>query len=259
MQTEALPEARPALARPQAVEILGVRVHALDAAGLLGRAVGWAAGREPKQILYVNAHCLNLACADPEYRAVLNRADLVYTDGISVVWAGRLLDGARMQKITGADWIEALCARAQECGLRLYILAGRPGIARRAAERLQDRWPALQIAGASDGYFEGLDEAAALADIRRARPHILFVGLGSPRQEKWLAAHRHELEVPVCWAVGALFDYVAGMEPRAPRWMSALALEWLWRLQIDPLGKWRRYLIGNPLFVLRLLRQKLMR
>lgn len=224
---------------------------------LLNLAAAWAGEEIRRTILYVNAHCLNLACEDEDYREALNSADLVYPDGIGVVWGGRWLAELQMHKITGADWIDAFCRITRDRGQRIYILAGRPGIAGTAATRLQSRWPGLHIVGEADGYFVEKNEAEVLAEIGRCKPHFLLAGMGSPRQEKWLSAHRAELPVPVCWAVGALFDFVSGLEPRAPLWMNRLPLEWLWRLYMDPRGKWRRYLIGNPLFLLRLLRQRL--
>lgn len=234
-----------------------MRIQALGVEKLLDLAVAWAGGEIQRTILYVNAHILNLACVDEEYRCVLNAADLVYPDGIGAVWGGRWLAKVRMQKVTGADWIDPFCSRVREQQQRLYILAGRPGIALAAADRLERRWPGLQIVGLADGYFLEKPEAEVLGEIQRCRPHYLLAGMGSPLQEKWLRAHRAEIPAPVCWAVGALFDFVAGAEPRAPAWMNQVPLEWLWRLYIDPKGKWKRYLIGNPLFLLRLLRQRI--
>lgn len=208
----------------------------------------------PRLITYVNAHCLNTASTTPAYHALLKQADLVYPDGISVVWVSRLLGAERMQKSTGADWIALFCALAAAHGWRVYILAGRPGIARAARDTLQARQPALQIVGAYDGFFTEKSEPEILADIAACQPHVVFVGMGTPRQEIWLERHRSAIHAPICWSVGALFDYVAGVEPRVPPWMNRLALEWLWRLGVDPVGKWKRYIFGNPLFVYRVLR-----
>lgn len=239
------------------VVVLGVRVHVLNVEELLSIACDWGNASTRKTILYVNAHCLNLAYNDPAYQETLNAADLVYPDGIGVVWGGSWLAGAKMQKITGADWIEDFCCMARDHSRKIYILAGWPGIARSAAENLMRLYPGLSIVGTADGYFLEKKESEVLEEIQRCAPHFLLAGMGSPRQELWLAEHRAELPVQVCWAVGALFDFVAGVEPRAPRWMKHLPLEWLWRFWMDPRGKWKRYLIGNPLFLLRLFRQKL--
>jgi N-acetylglucosaminyldiphosphoundecaprenol N-acetyl-beta-D-mannosaminyltransferase len=243
----------------ETVEILGVRIHCMNTARIMEFLRTWAGTTEQRTIMYVNAHCLNVAHEDAAYRTVLNDADLVYPDGVSVAWAGRWVGGCQMQKATGADWIEPFCRLAVEQGWRIYILAGRPGVAAAARGKLTGRYPRLQVVGTSDGYFVERSEPEVLQDIAAVKPDVVFVGLGTPRQEKWLAAHREELPVAIYWAVGALFDYVAGVERRAPAWMRALALEWAWRLLIDPVGKWHRYLLGNPLFVLRVLQQWLRR
>ena len=238
------------------VDILGVRITCVDIKTMLELVQEWAEQQCYHTISYVNAHCLNIASEDPMYQAILNKADLVYADGISVVWAGRLLGGCRMQKATGADWIDEFCDLAQANNWRIYIIAGKAGMAKMACHNLTKRHPRLNIVGACDGYFMEKSQFRVLRDIEKTAPHILFVGLGTPRQEKWIARHRDRIPVPICWAVGALFDYIAGVEPRAPAWMRALALEWLWRLLLDPSGKWRRYILGNPLFIYRVLRQK---
>jgi len=239
------------------VEVLGVRVHCVRVADLLQTVLEWSGHRLPRTILYVNAHCLNVAWGDREYHTLLNQADLVYPDGISVVWSGRLLAGCQMQKITGADWIYDFSRMAVEHDLRAYFLAGNPGVAHQARRNLLQRFPDLQVVGFSDGYFTERHEMEVFEEIDRLCPQVVFVGMGTPIQEKWLAAHRQQISAPVCWAVGAMFDFVAGIEPRVPPWMNRLYLEWLWRLMIDPRSKWRRYLFGNPLFVYRILRQKI--
>jgi N-acetylglucosaminyldiphosphoundecaprenol N-acetyl-beta-D-mannosaminyltransferase len=238
------------------VDILNVRVACLDFAGILDQVEDWLPAKERRTILYANAHSLNSAWDDVQVRSALNRADLVYADGVSVVWAGRVLGGCRLVKMTGADWIWPFCAWAQDQGVSVYILGGRPGVGSRARKTLLQRYPALKILGCADGYFQERSEAEIILEINRLCPQVLLVGMGTPSQERWLAAQRLALDVPVCWAVGALFDYVAGDERRVPAWMYALGLEWLWRLSVNPHGKWRRYILGNPRFVWRVLKQR---
>jgi N-acetylglucosaminyldiphosphoundecaprenol N-acetyl-beta-D-mannosaminyltransferase len=238
------------------VNILGAPVTCAGKDLLLEQAQVWSRQRQARLITYVNAHCLNVAHTDPAYLELLKTADLVYADGFSVVFAARFLYGARLEKITGRDWIYDFSRMAAEADLKVYILAGRPGVAQKAGSRLRQAFPGLQIVGARDGYFIGCSEEEVLREIRELRPQVVLVGMGIPLQEKWLAVHRTEIQAPVCWAVGALFDYVAGFEPPVPYWLNALAMEWLWRLILDPTGKWRRYLVGLPLFALRLIRQK---
>ncbi len=243
------------LAAPS-VDILGVPVDPVSKTRLLHEVLTWAREAGRRTIMYVNAHCMNVASTDNYHLGVLQRADLVYADGIGVVWAGRLLHGISLEKITGRDWIDGLCDLAAAQSLRLFILAGETGVAQKAAENLRRRWPSLQIVGAYDGYFSENSEAEILAAIKESSPHIVLVGMNTPTQEKWLADHRAQIAAPVCWAVGALFDYVAGIEPPVPGWMNTLALEWLWRMLMDPRGKWRRYLLGNPWFLYRVLRER---
>jgi N-acetylglucosaminyldiphosphoundecaprenol N-acetyl-beta-D-mannosaminyltransferase len=239
-----------------AADILGVRVNCLDMARLMETVRLWSRQGRQRSIYYAHSKSLNEAYRDVSFRSLLNGADITYSDGISAVWAGKYLSGLPFRKITGADWIYDYAGMAARQGLRTYFLGSRPGIARRAADILIESFPGLLIVGTCDGFFEEMSEAEALLDIARAQAQVVFVGMGSPLQEKWIAAHRDEIQAPVCWAVGALFDFVTGEEYRVPAWMNRLALEWLWRFLIDPSGKWKRTLIGNPLFVLRVLRQK---
>ena len=238
------------------VSVLGVRVNDIDKVGLLGFVQEWATQSRLRTLLYVNAHCINTACTDTFYRNILNRADLVIPDGISVVWTGRWLGGKRLEKLVGRVWLPGLCKLAVAENLGIYFLGGRSGVAARAAEILQCRYPGLRIIGTADGFFIGRSELEVLQEISTLKPQILFVGMGVPLQEKWIAKKRPAIRVPIVWAVGALFDLVTGIEPPAPSCFNILALEWLWRLIVNPRKKWYRYLIGNPLFVFRVLRQK---
>lgn len=237
------------------VDVLGVQVSCISRQDVLSLPLEWAQQSWQRTIFYVNAYCLNLSAQDPTYQALLNAADLLYPDGIGVVMASRLLGGCSLEKITGRDWIDDFCSQAALAGLRLYILAGKPGVASRAAVILSQRYPGLQIVGTRHGFLDTNTNSAVITEINQARSQLVWVGMGSPRQERWLAAHRSEINAPVCWAVGALFDYLAGVEPPVPAWMNRLALEWFWRLLVDPRGKWRRYLLGNPEFVSRVLYQ----
>ncbi len=237
--------------------ILGANVSCLDQNSLFEAAFRWSKGSEQRTILYANAHCLNTAAEDAEYLQILNQADILYADGISVVWASRFLSGAPLKKMTGRAWITAFCRLAEAEKLRMYILGSAPGIAQLAAQKLQGQYPALAIVGSADGYFKEKSEDQILEEIAARQAQLVFVGMGTPRQEKWLASHRAEIAAPVCWAVGALFDYVAGIEPVVPKALEQLGCEWLWRLYVNPREKWKRYLIGNPLFILRIAKQKM--
>lgn len=231
--------------------VQGIGIDAVNLTQLLDRITAYVTEDHPRQVAYVNTHCLNIAHRNAAYRAFLGRADLVYCDGMGVIWAARLLGGYLPARLTGADWIEPLAARCAADGIRLFFLGSKPGIAGRAAERLRQRFPTLQVVGTHHGHFADDATPAVIAQINQAAPDILLVGMGTPRQELWMDRHRAELHVPVTWAVGALLDFVAGKEPRAPAWMADHGLEWLFRLLVNPRRMWRRYLLGNPAFLIR--------
>jgi N-acetylglucosaminyldiphosphoundecaprenol N-acetyl-beta-D-mannosaminyltransferase len=236
----------------QAVNLLGVRIDRLRRRDLLDLAIGWAKARTRRTILYVNIHCMNVAYQDQGYREILNAADLVYCDGTGVKLAARLCGLDLPERMTGADWIDDLCTGAAREGVSLFLLGGGAGAASSAATILRQRHPDLGLVGYASGYG-GFQET--IEQVNRRKPDILLVGMGTPRQERWIGQHRAELDVPVVWAVGALFDFVNGSIPRGPRWMTDHGLEWLCRLYAEPRKLWRRYLIGNPLFFWRVVRE----
>jgi N-acetylglucosaminyldiphosphoundecaprenol N-acetyl-beta-D-mannosaminyltransferase len=240
------------------VNILGVDIKYIDKDKIFSNLEKWSKSQFKHTIFYINAHCLNIAYNDFEYRKLLNNADLMYPDGVGVVWASRLLGGPELEKMTGRDWIDEFCDLANTLQLKVYILAGKQGIAELAVEKLNSKWPDINFVGICDGYCIETKRDEILQDISEKSPHILFVGLGSPTQEKWIAGNRNEIASPICWGVGALFDFVAEVELPVPRWMDELALEWFWRFLVDPLGKWDRYLVGIPMYIFRILKQRIL-
>jgi N-acetylglucosaminyldiphosphoundecaprenol N-acetyl-beta-D-mannosaminyltransferase len=212
-------------------------------------------------IANVNVHCLNLTYRNRWLRDFLNNASVVFCDGAGVVLGARILGDRLPGRITPADWIERLAEIAAQRGFTLFFLGSRPGVADKAAARLRERFPNLRIAGTHHGYFDktpgSAENEAVIQQINAARPHILFVGFGMPLQERWLADNWERLDVNVAFTCGALFDYVSGELRRSPKWMNDHGLEWLGRLIIEPRRLWRRYVIGNPLFLWRVVKQRL--
>jgi N-acetylglucosaminyldiphosphoundecaprenol N-acetyl-beta-D-mannosaminyltransferase len=241
------------------VTILGVRVNSISLQHLIRQVERFVTLGHRQRVMYANVHVLNTAYHDPELRRILNQADLVYCDGAGVKLGAWLLGHRLPERMTGADWIYELCALCQERGFWLYFLGGEPGIADLAARKLQAQYPGLRIAGTHHGHYKhyGPEDDEIIAGINALHPDILLVGLGTPLQEKWIAQHFARLDVPVVWAVGALVDFISGKAPRAPRWMLDHGLEWLYRLLIEPRRMFRRYVIGNPLFLGRVLAQRL--
>jgi len=203
------------------------------------------------QICFVNPDCLNIAYTNSDYLQVLIRSELVLPDGIGIHLAGRIKGTPMLENVNGTDLFPRLCERAAAEKIPIYLLGARPSVAAAAAAAMQAKYPELQVAGIHHGYFGPEDTAAILHDINSSGAKILLVAMGAPRQDLWLAAHREELLAPVLMGVGGLFDFYSGNVPRAPVWMREIGLEWVWRLLQEPGRMWRRYLIGNPLFLYR--------
>ncbi len=243
--------------KDERIDFLGIPIDVVTMDEAVDRLDSFVATEGTQVALAVYAHCVNTALQDQDYMAALHAADLIYVDGMSIVWASRLLGTPLPQKLTTTDLIHPLAARSAERGYSFYLLGALPGVAQEAAHRLQELYPGLGIAGAHHGYFTPAEERQVIEGINRARPGILFVGMGMPKQEKWIAAHRHELAgVSLCMSCGALFDFLSGRVRRGPRWMTTHGLEWLYRLGVEPGRMWRRYVLGNPLFLLRVLGQR---
>ncbi|MBK1699964.1 WecB/TagA/CpsF family glycosyltransferase [Thiococcus pfennigii] len=244
---------------PPRLEIFGVSIVNTT----MPEAVDWIAARaapgetasRPALVAFVNPDCLNIAYVDADYRRILLAADCVLPDGIGIHLGCRMLGVALVANVNGTDLFPRLCERAAEDGLGLFLLGARPGIAAAAAAAMQARYPRLRIAGVEHGYFDPANEAAVIARINASGAAILLVAFGAPRQEKWLARHRDRLAPPVRLGVGGLFDFYSGRIARAPLWMREIGLEWVWRLLQEPGRMWRRYVIGNPLFLYRVWRQ----
>lgn len=216
---------------------------------LLGRA----ADGKPTLASYLNAHVYNLACGNDDLRIALTESDWVYPDGYSVVIACALAGCGWAQRMTTADFFDDFARRCEQTRLKLYIVASKEAVLQRACETLTKRFPKLSIVGRHHGYLRLEDDSLQplLGDIAQTAPNILIVGMGSPLQEVFARLCRRSTSVPIIWTVGALFDYYGGAEKLAPRWLSRWGFEWLYRLVQDPRGKWRRYTLGNVLFVAR--------
>lgn len=238
------------------VELFGVAINAMSMPQAVAQIIGYcgrAQHASTKIVSFVNPDCLNKASTDREYHYLLNRTDIVLPDGSGLRIAAKLLGLPMYDNVNGTDLFPLLCDEAARSGQRLFLYGGRPGIARRAADAMQARFPALKIVGCLDG-FEHQDDVV-IREINASGADIVLVGLGAPRQEKWLNQHRRELIASVGIGVGGLFDYYSGNIKRAPLWLREIGLEWTWRILQEPGAKWRRYVLGNPLFLLRVLRE----
>lgn len=213
--------------------------------------------RKPDQtvLYYLNVHVANEAHENPRLKKILQQGDVVYCDGAGVLLASNLLGQPLPSRLTAADWFEDLLGFLAEKDCGVFLLGGEPGIAEKALQTIAQRLPQHTVVGVHHGYIlkdEAL-EAAVIAQINAARPDLLIVGFGTPLQELWIERHRQNLQVPAIYAIGATMDYVAGKIPRCPPWMGQAGLEWLYRLCIEPQRLFRRYVVGNPQFLWRIL------
>jgi N-acetylglucosaminyldiphosphoundecaprenol N-acetyl-beta-D-mannosaminyltransferase len=225
---------------------------------LMRRITGWVGNGGPaRRVMYVNAHVLNQSREIPSLRAALERADLVYCDGYGVRLAAKALDAEIPHRMTGADWIWHLAALCEAAGQSVYLLGSEPGVAAETGRRLGRWYPRLAIAGTHHGFFDigSPHDDRVVEDINERRPDIVLVGMGTPKQELWVEHNAARLDTDVLWTVGALFDYVSGRVPRAPGWLADNGLEWIFRLAIEPQRMWRRDLLGNPVFISRVMAQ----
>jgi N-acetylglucosaminyldiphosphoundecaprenol N-acetyl-beta-D-mannosaminyltransferase len=237
--------------------VFGVRINNLtqpDALSQLEQAICDFNGRS-SAVYFVNAHTLNLASRRPRYRELLNRAHRVFGDGTGVRWAARTR-GVRMKaNLNGTDLVPALFRATAGRGYRYYLLGAHSHTIARAAAKAQESFPGWTLAGYHHGYIPKRRCDDIIRLINDARPDVLLVGMGNPLQERWIDRHLHALRVPLCLGTGGLFDHWAGNLRRASRLVRWLGFEWSQLLLQQP-HKWRRYLLGNPRFLLRMILER---
>lgn len=234
------------------LDILGVSVHCVDFEQTLAQIHHWIDNDPParpgqpsgsapacRQICTVNPEFIMEARRNAAFAAVLERADLRVPDGVGILWAARLLGRPLRERVTGSDGIYRICQRAARSDWRVYFLGAGAGVAQKAAAQLQTRYPGLQVVGTHSGSPADADWPEIQRRLAEARPDVLFVAYGHPRQDIWIHRHRCELPAKVALGVGGAFDFVAGVSVRAPPWLQRLGLEWLHRLWREP-WRWRR-------------------
>jgi N-acetylglucosaminyldiphosphoundecaprenol N-acetyl-beta-D-mannosaminyltransferase len=234
-------------------QVLGVRVDALQIPDVISLMEEWIRSRgRCRSIAATGMHGIVQAQQDTSFKEILSATDLIVPDGMPLVWLGR---GARYhlpRRVYGPDLVLAFCEQTAGHGYRHFFYGGEPGVAERLAESLKHRFPTMEVCGTLSPPFRSLDpeeDQEIGAMISRAAPDVLWVGLGTPKQERWMHEHRDKLNVPVLVSVGAAFDLLSGRRNQAPRWMREHGLEWLFRLLQEPQRLWRRYLVGGVRFV----------
>ena len=210
------------------------------------RCLEWCLGpRAPHTVITANAAILCMMRRDPELREACRHGDLIVPDGMSVVWTSRFAGAPLPERVTGVDLMARLLEEGSRLRLRAFFLGARPEVVAELARRCACEYPGLVVAGYRDGYFGPAEHEEVVEEIRRAAPHMLFVGMPSPFKETWCERHRAALDVPMLMGVGGSFDVLAGYLPRAPRLVQSLGLEWSWRLAMEPGKLWKRYLVTN--------------
>lgn len=236
------------------IDIMGVDVGMLTGEQAL-ELIRHQAERSGQMLSYVNAHTLNLAARDPDLHEALKQSRLVLNDGIGLELAARMHGGSFPENLNGSDFTLRLLELAATEGWSVFLLGAEPGIAEAAAEQLSERIEDLQVVGTCHGFTGESDEMLA-ARVRESEADLLIVAFGSPLQETWLARNLHETGASIGIGVGAFLDFTAGKVSRAPRWMNRLGVEWCYRLFQEPGRMWRRYLLGNPAFLVRAWRDR---
>jgi N-acetylglucosaminyldiphosphoundecaprenol N-acetyl-beta-D-mannosaminyltransferase len=241
------------------LNILGVGVSAINMSKALDQIDEWVRKRNRHYVCVCPVHSIMECQRSNEVRQIFNSAGMVTPDGMPLVWVAHASGHPEVSRVYGPDLMLAELEQSSATGHRHFFYGGGPGVARRLAERMRGRFPKLDVVGIYEPPFAPLDELCTdetAALINNARPDVVWVGMSSPKQDRWMARMRGRLNAPVLIAVGAAFDFHSGTVSQAPRWMQRSGLEWSYRLATDPRRLWRRYLVDNPWFLWELGLQK---
>lgn len=234
------------------VNVLGVGLRAQRMADAVKSVTRWVERRSRSYVCVADVHSVVRCQDDPALKALYNDAGMVVTDGMPLVWLARRAGYGAVERVYGPDLMLELCALSVERGWRHAFYGATDEVLAKLRSRLEARFTGLQVVDCQAPPFRPLTEEedrVAVERINASRPDILWVGLGAPKQERWMAGHRDRLDVPVMIGVGAAFDFHAGTKPQAPRWMQRNGLEWLFRLATEPRRLARRYAVHNTRFL----------
>lgn len=247
------------MSRPDRINVLGVGVSLVNMDRALDEIEGWVRTGEHTYVCVCSVHGVMECQRSDGLRRIFNSAGMVTPDGMPLVWLARGRD-AQVTRVYGPDLMLAEFQRSTSSGHRHFFYGGGPNVSTRLAANMRSRFPGLSVVGTMEPPFAPLDQLASaetVATINAAKADVVWVGISSPKQERWMSLMRPQLEAPVLIGVGAAFDFHSGMVRQAPRWMQRSGLEWLFRLITEPRRLWRRYLINNPWFLWALAMQRL--
>ena len=234
------------------VNVLGVEVSAITMALALRTIDEWIVRRTPHYVCVTGVHGIMESQNDETLRRIHNSAGLVTPDGMPLVWLSHLKGFRHVERVYGPDLMLAVCEHSVKQGYKHFFYGGAPGVADTLALKLQSRFPSLKVSGLYSPPFRPLtaeEDQMVVEQINTTNADIVWVGISTPKQERWMAEHVGQLHASVLIGVGAAFDFNAGLKKRAPHWMQRNGLEWLFRLMQEPRRLWRRYLINNPWFL----------
>jgi len=244
----------------QRFNVLGVGVSSLNMRVAKEVIEGWITRRKSNYVTVADVNSIMEGYVNKDFRNIHNRAGMVTPDGMPLVWFGRYSGQENLKRVCGSDLMLELCNESKTKGYKHYFYGGNKGVPELLKSKLKEQFPGIKVVGTYSPPFRSLTEEEdkdIIKTINDAKPDIVWVGLGAPKQELWMAKHVGQLEAPVLIGVGAAFNFHAGLVKRAPIWMQKGGLEWLFRLSKEPRRLWRRYLKNNPLFVLSIVQQAL--
>ena len=241
------------------VDVLGVEISAINMDMALAAVRNWVEHGERQYVCVTGVHGVMESQADAELRSIHNRSGLTTPDGMPMVWAGKRAGAAWMSRVYGPDLMLAVLAEAEQRGWSSFFYGAAPDVPALLVDRLTERFPGIKVAGTYSPPFRELGEGEVVETanmINESGAALVWVGLSTPKQERWMAQLRPLLSAPVLFGVGAAFDFHAGRVSQAPPWMQRNGLEWLYRLMKEPRRLWRRYLTNNPRFLISVLRRR---
>ncbi|CAM2064264.1 WecB/TagA/CpsF family glycosyltransferase [Sulfidibacter corallicola] len=239
---------------PDTLDMFGLQMTNKTLPEALDQIIDHCRVGKHERIAFVNPDCINISIREADYREILERSDYIFPDGIGLQVACKLLRTQMKDNLNGTDLFPALCERIQGTEIGIYLFGAQPGVVDAMVENLNAAYTDLRICGYRHGFVEPENMPAVVEEINASGAHILLVAMGVPRQERWIDTHWPNLTVNLAMGVGGLFDFVSGRIPRAPIWMRELGLEWLFRLIQEPGRLWKRYVIGNFVFLWHVMR-----
>lgn len=250
----------PASRTPSHCDVLGVKISAVNMGLAVERIDSWISSRQCSYVCITGVHGVMESQRDEDLKRIHNSAGMVTPDGMPMVWINRLSGNSHVQRVYGPDLMLEVCKDGLEKGYKHFFYGGGNGVAEDLVEKLKQKFPDIQIAGTNTPPFRtlsGAEDQEIVELINASGADIVWVGLSTPKQERWMADHVDRLTAPVMIGVGAAFDFHAGLKSQAPRWMQRSGLEWFYRLCSEPKRLWKRYLVNNPLFCFYFLLQTL--